>query len=231
MARINNLTNFITDVANAIKTKSEISRTITPSEFDTLINDIYTGPDTSDATAVADDIALDKTAYVNGEKITGTLSIGTGISANPNSATITANYVKLTSLMSEKIIILKDSEVELGIKKEYLARDIGLTANKIKSGETILGIEGTVQEGVDISDSTVTAGDVAYGKVFYTADGTRTVGTYIPEDLEQTITDLENQVAVLQAALDGKAATDQMTQADYNRAVDQVENLLGQESE
>ena len=43
MARINNLTNFITDVANAIKTKSEISRTITPSEFDTLINNIQTG--------------------------------------------------------------------------------------------------------------------------------------------------------------------------------------------
>lgn len=126
MARINNLTNFITDVANAIKTKSEITRTITPSEFDTLINNIETG--------------------------------------------------------------------------------------------------------TDVSDSTVTAEDVAYGKVFYTSDGTRTVGTYIPEDLEQTITDLENQVAELQAALENKMAGP-ITEPEYYHAIDQVENLLGIESE
>lgn len=35
----------------------------------------------------------------------------------------------------------------------------------------------TAQAGADISDTTATAGDVAAGKVFYTANGTRTVGT------------------------------------------------------
>lgn len=125
MARINNLTNFVTDVAAAIKTKSEISRTITPSEFDTLIMNIQTG--------------------------------------------------------------------------------------------------------IDISDSTVEASDVLEGKIFYTSNGVRTVGT--APDLNQTITALENQVAELQAALDGKAASDQITVAEYNQAVNQVEDLLGDSNE
>ncbi len=43
MARINNLTNFLTDVASAIKTKTGDSSLIPASQFDTKIADINTG--------------------------------------------------------------------------------------------------------------------------------------------------------------------------------------------
>lgn len=107
---------------------------------------------TSDATAIADNILLDKTAYVNDKKITGTM---------PNNGDVT---ITPTTNVQNKTAGFYNS---INIKAVTASIDTNIKAENIKSGISILGVAGTLQTGIDTSDATATAGDIVSGKTAY----------------------------------------------------------------
>ena len=106
------------------------------------------GTFTSDATAVSEDILEGKTAYVNGDKIIGSIA-------------------KADTEWSAGV---------LNISKGYFEKSIGirvrdLTPDNIKTGVSIVGVEGTFT-----SDATADAEDIAAGKIAY-VKGKKLIGT------------------------------------------------------
>lgn len=117
------------------------------------------GLDTSDADATAEDIRFGKYAYVDGQKIMGIVGSATGI----HDLVVSEDNLELSdtgqseedqdlylvakgkSNPSVPLIVEKNSDIGLSIKKDILASKIGLVPEKIVSGSTILGIEGTAE--------------------------------------------------------------------------------------
>lgn len=97
MADTSNLSNFLEDVADAIRTKKETTEKIPAANFDTEILSITTGLDTSDATATVNDILAPKTAYVDGEKITGNIQ-----------AAYTSEYIRTKTISKTNVFDFND---------------------------------------------------------------------------------------------------------------------------
>lgn len=117
MADITNLNNFLTDVADAIRTKTSGTEPIAAEDFDTEILKIETGNDTSDATATINDILYDKTAYIAEGRVTGAIMPTYGEAAPTNASVVTVSGNILDINYDLKIAVLKESDTSFSLIK------------------------------------------------------------------------------------------------------------------
>ena len=119
-----------------------------------------TGTFTNDANAVASDIISGKTAYVNGNKVTGNIATRTGTISISNPS-ISGNNLVTPTIPSG---YYNNAKISFNRNNLY--------PESIKAGTNLYGVVGTFT-----NDATATAGDIASGKTAYVR-GQKITGTY-----------------------------------------------------
>lgn len=198
--QISRLSGAKSDLATAITAKGvTVPDDTTLDGYAALVEQIDTGVDTSDATATAKDIAKGKTAYVQGQKITGDLyETAKGKTKNyftTGSENVTferdsnRDLINITiPWMGNDEIMRIDSYIKLGADVTLFGDATAADVTKGKTMTSVAGLKvvGTNTNDADTSDATATADDIAKGKTAY-VQGQKITGTVEPAESNNNV--------------------------------------------
>lgn len=129
----------------------------------------YKGIETSDADATSNDIRYNKTAYINGEKVVGTLDEIAQMTLRADKVEyFVGGYYGPTGIVEHKddndAIVQKGTKITMTMPPTLLANAINVTSDNLLYGNEVLGVEGTATGDATVTSDMIIEGEIAYSK-------------------------------------------------------------------